>query len=316
MSLEFADISESNFFSTFLFDNLSYINLVISSDFKIKAVNQAFIDTFHADEESVVALKTGNAIGCDNVAGGELLCGDTENCDSCSLRKLINSAFQHPDQVFSGTLNREFIIQGESQKKIFHMLVKHLLYKGEDVAVVCMDDVTEYEEQKRKAELANRDFLTALYNRRYLIDYGRYAFENAKRGTLQIAVVMMDIDFFKNVNDTYGHLAGDFVLTEFARIVQNSLRQVDIVTRYGGEEFCMLLTVRKPEDATLVINRLRVKTEKHAFVFEGKKISITISAGICTTLGENLSDMIKVSDDMLYEAKKAGRNAVITDEQK
>ena len=177
------------------------------------------------------------------------------------------------------------------------------------MAIIIIDDITELEEQKNRIrEMANRDFLTNLYNRRYFYDIAENLFHNAKRENFNISVAMLDIDFFKTVNDTYGHAAGDFVLKTLAVILQQNLRKADIIARFGGEEFCVLLHCKDNEDSYTVIDKLRLIVELHEFLFEGRKIHVTISAGLTKQLENTLDDMIKKADELLFKAKKEGRN--------
>jgi diguanylate cyclase (GGDEF)-like protein len=146
------------------------------------------------------------------------------------------------------------------------------------MAIVAIDDITELQEQRKKLEeLANQDSLPASITGG-TFSILRSLFENAKRGNLSVSVAMFDIDFFKRVNDTYGHAAGDFVIKSVSDILQQNLRKSDILARFGGEEFCLLLHCKELDDANTVVDKLRLMVELHAFVYEGKRIPVTISA--------------------------------------
>jgi diguanylate cyclase (GGDEF)-like protein len=125
--------------------------------------------------------------------------------------------------------------------------------------------------------------------------------------------MMLDLDKFKSVNDTYGHLAGDAVLVEFASRVKSVLRSGDLLARYGGEEFAMLLTRTSMQDAVQIAERIRQLTAATPVSFEDKEISITVSIGICCNDGtQNIdpSELIARADEKLYLAKNMGRNQV------
>jgi len=123
---------------------------------------------------------------------------------------------------------------------------------------------------------------------------------------------MVDIDYFKSVNDTFGHLTGDKVLQELAKLIKNSVRQVDVVTRFGGEEFAIILLNTSLEKASNMAERLRKTIEKHTMLINGNKINIRISAGISGIREDTISekDIVEEADKALLKAKTNGRNKV------
>ena len=123
---------------------------------------------------------------------------------------------------------------------------------------------------------------------------------------------MFDIDFFKRINDQYGHLAGDHVLRELARMVQERIRREEVFARYGGEEF-VICCRRRPLPAPRAGRRLRERVANHAFVFQGERIPVTVSIGTALLVkrkGRAATDLIQRADEKLYEAKRGGRNRV------
>jgi diguanylate cyclase (GGDEF)-like protein len=159
-------------------------------------------------------------------------------------------------------------------------------------------------------EQANRDYLTKLYNRRYLYEMGNILFSNAKRSSIQLMVAMIDIDFFKRINDTYGHDVGDMAIVAVAQAIARSFRTSDIVARMGGEEFCVVAVNNNAPVETM--NRLRLNIEALAIPLnETESIHLTVSIGISMTLADTLDVMINKSDEALYKAKQNGRNQVI-----
>jgi diguanylate cyclase (GGDEF)-like protein len=128
---------------------------------------------------------------------------------------------------------------------------------------------------------------------------------------------MFDIDFFKRINDHYGHLAGDYVLRELAETVQNRIRRDEVFARYGGEEFVIVLPETTMEGATSLAETLREKVATHSFVFQGESIPVTISIG-CALVQPNdaATELIQRADEKLYEAKRSGRNRVRVTERK
>lgn len=157
---------------------------------------------------------------------------------------------------------------------------------------------------------ANKDFLTGMYNRRFFFESGYPMFGKAKRKKNDLAVVMLDIDFFKRVNDTYGHDVGDVAIKEVATILNKMLRKSDLIARFGGEEFCILLEDITLEDARARFEEIREAFEENIITVDKISFSYTVSTGICYGLLDSLDDMIKVSDEALYEAKSTGRNKV------
>ncbi len=172
-------------------------------------------------------------------------------------------------------------------------------------------EIIEYVEKIR--EMSNKDFLTSLYNRRYFFEIGRRLFGVAERQNMGIIIAMADIDHFKNVNDVYGHDAGDAVLVRISRLIENSFRKTDIVSRHGGEEFCILATHMAPAAAFDHFERLRRKVEETVVSAGANEISVTVSIGVCTRTETSLDDMVTQADMLLYKAKNTGRNKICTD---
>jgi diguanylate cyclase (GGDEF)-like protein len=161
--------------------------------------------------------------------------------------------------------------------------------------------------------LAQKDFLTGLNNRRHFFEIGQSVFENYKRGNITLTVAMLDIDNFKRVNDVYGHPAGDMAIVAISNELEKQLRKSDTVARFGGEEFCVLLTGSDPVDSLAVMERIRAAVEEIEIKSDDNSFSFTVSIGMTVQPNKTLDDMIKVSDDLLYRAKNAGKNRVISD---
>ncbi len=158
---------------------------------------------------------------------------------------------------------------------------------------------------------SDKDFLTDLYNRRYFFDIGKKLVASAKRRHITVTLAMIDIDYFKKVNDTYGHETGDLMLKHVATLLNSRFRQTDIVCRYGGEEFCILAANMDHNHAFAVFDEIRRKIEKTPLATDKRTVHITVSIGICIEQMDNLEKMIKQADRKLYEAKKGGRNMVL-----
>jgi diguanylate cyclase (GGDEF)-like protein/PAS domain S-box-containing protein len=161
-------------------------------------------------------------------------------------------------------------------------------------------------------QLALTDTLTGTYNRRYFYELAQKEFARSKRYQDPMSIIMIDIDHFKNVNDRFGHLAGDQILVQLVHRIQAELRETDILARFGGEEFIILLPETNLGDATQVAERLREVTSDYPFLLVTAQTFITISLGVSCFRFTNVSldQLIDESDKALYEAKQLGRNRV------
>lgn len=159
-------------------------------------------------------------------------------------------------------------------------------------------------------EQANRDYLTKLYNRRYLYEMGNALFSSAARQSIQLMIAVLDIDFFKRINDTHGHDIGDVALVSVAHAIQKSFRATDIVARMGGEEFCVVAVNNNAPLETM--NRVRQFIESLSIpLSDSESLRLTVSIGVTVKLAPTLDDMINAADEALYKAKQNGRNQVV-----
>lgn len=174
------------------------------------------------------------------------------------------------------------------------------------------DDDTEYHKLLRN--MAVKDGLTRIYNKRYFMESLDKEFEFHRRKHGGLSIIMFDIDFFKQVNDTYGHPAGDAVLRDLAQLVEREARGYDLFARYGGEEFAILMRDTTLEAAVGLAERIRTATERHHFSYEEDELKITVSLGVFHWDGAEEVTQAKAlmdfADKQLYRAKKAGRNQV------
>jgi two-component system cell cycle response regulator len=170
------------------------------------------------------------------------------------------------------------------------------------------------DEKIKLGKLAITDFLTGLYNTRYLYHRLEEEFSRANRYKMPISCLMMDIDLFKRINDTYGHKTGDKVLKEFAHILRINVRKSDILARYGGEEFIILLPNTTIEGALTEAERLSLCIKKHRFKSLKGRRAITVSIGVATSPHKDITssdDLITCADTALFKAKNSGRSKVI-----
>lgn len=177
----------------------------------------------------------------------------------------------------------------------------------------------------RLKELASRDELTGLHNRRHLMDTLGQQFERARRHGEPFSLAILDLDLFKQINDTWGHGVGDEVLCGFAERIRSGMRGMDVLVRgdedtedstfgrYGGEEFLLLMPYAEASGAQVCVERLRCNTREEAFATSAGAVSISFSAGIAHyRAGETIATLIQRADDALYRAKTGGRDRIET----
>ncbi len=209
----------------------------------------------------------------------------------------------------------------DGKKRTLELYSRYVRTAAEEMLLsVVLDRTREHQlarelmaKQKELEQLASHDMLTGLKNRRLALELLDHEVERAKRLRHPICVLMIDLDHFKQVNDTYGHLTGDDVLKHFAEILQRNSRSVDIVARYGGEEFLVAMPETGLDGALIFAERLRSAVEKTEFLTrDGKIIHLTCSIGIAEGTPEllDIDRLLALADKALYEAKRQGRNRV------
>ncbi|MFK5938402.1 MAG: diguanylate cyclase [Sulfurimonas sp.] len=204
-----------------------------------------------------------------------------------------------------------------SKDKIIFVNMSMSLLLNPQRILISLRDITSMKKKENDLKLqASTDSLTKLYNRRYFSQVAKQSLELAKRDKSHLSLLMMDLDKFKNVNDTYGHDVGDIVLINFAKTLQEFSRKSDIPCRFGGEEFILLLPQTDIKGAEVIAQKIRLATEKLNIKFANQQnIHFTISIGISQiNLAHdiNIESVIKRADAALYDAKNSGRNRVCT----
>ncbi|MDA3900909.1 MAG: diguanylate cyclase [Spirochaetes bacterium] len=170
-------------------------------------------------------------------------------------------------------------------------------------------------EHKLKSD-ASLDSLTRVYNRKYFQDLVEQKINFCNRKSMKLSLVMIDLDNFKQINDSFSHLAGDYILQTFSSHVSDSLRKYDLMGRFGGEEFVVAFIDCCKECSYTIMDRLRDEIDKRTFIFEGNEIHLSFSAGIADSReSESRNDLyneiLKLADHRLYEAKDEGRNQIV-----
>jgi diguanylate cyclase (GGDEF)-like protein len=196
-----------------------------------------------------------------------------------------------------------------SELRTFMVKATKFPEEEEELYIVSMSDITDMEEEAKTLErLATTDPLTKVYNRLKLNELLAFEVKKAERYELPLSLIMLDIDHFKDINDTYGHDIGDEVLVKLCEIITSHIRDTDVFARWGGEEFMIMLPNTNTEGAEIMAENLRKIVEESEF---GKAGKITASFGIAVyKTNSNMRDMLKRVDDALYSAKRGGRNMV------
>lgn len=219
----------------------------------------------------------------------------------------------------SSEATSEHIIETASKK------YKISVYRGAEYIIGLFDDITEYTKmESRLKELYDdllakneelyiktiTDNLTGLYSREFVIQALMKMTTRVKRYGGVVTIGIVDIDKFKIVNDTYGHIAGDEVLKQVSESMQDQLRSTDYIGRYGGEEFIIVFDNSNIDNAKFVCERLRKHIESKVVEHQGNKISVTVSIGLAEFHAQSISDLLIEADKRMYQAKRQGRNQV------
>lgn len=242
--------------------------------------------------------------GADNAV---VLEGDSVSRRHAHLERRGTAWYVVDDGSTNGTylneeqISKEALLNNSDRIKVGPSILKFL--SGADAEA-------KYHEEIYRMTIV--DGLTQIHNKRYLFEALEREVIRGRRHERPLAMIMFDIDFFKRINDQYGHLAGDYVLRELAKVVQGRIRRDEIFARYGGEEFVIVLPETPLDGAVSLAENLRARVAEHNFIFQGERIPTTISIG-CALLEESdktATDLIQRADEKLYEAKRGGRNRV------
>lgn len=224
----------------------------------------------------------------------------------------IETRIIRPDQQSVWVQLRSRFLFDDNGKITFGTLEN--ITERKDAQVMQEKLIQELLDLKKKLEVSVRtDPLTDLPNRRGLADKLEYEKIRFDRSQSPFTIIIGDIDHFKNINDTYGHDAGDYVLTRIARMLKDNSRKQDVVSRWGGEEFIILLPETDLENGAILAEKLRSKIESETFNYGEQQFPLTISFGLSVYHKKGLTtdDVIKQADECLYEAKNSGRNKVV-----
>lgn len=316
----------------------------LKSESSIRGFTEIFTDELEINKLSEKALF--HLIQYTNAKAGLILIDKGGHIDVASSHLIKN-----PEKVIETeivhkcfTNNKQIIFNFNEEVKIeaglleFYpksILIEPISYKNEVLGLILLASIKEFDDSliselnvythglslgmhnaiihEKLQRLAVLDPLTKAYNRRFGLKRLEEEYSRSVRTQIPIGVMMLDLDYFKSVNDTYGHIVGDLVLTNFCSIVQNTLRKGDVLVRYGGEEFLAILPGVSKEGINQIAEKIRRTVEENYIKYKDQNIKITVSIG-CTSFPESdvksIEDIVCLADNALYEAKELGRNRV------
>jgi diguanylate cyclase (GGDEF)-like protein len=223
-------------------------------------------------------------------------------------------------EIFKSDTNCDFSLIIDGEERFFEIDALPLggSHEGNTKMLKSIRDVTEERRIQEKLKyLATTDSLSGLYNRAEFMNLARNEFTLARKNNMELSLLIMDLDNFKTINDTFGHAAGDEVIREMGKIITTSFRKTDIPGRIGGEEFAVVLKNASLKEAKKVAEKVRELVARRKVIYEEQEISLTVSIGVAAIRGNtddinDIEDILKVADDALYKAKDQGRNCVVT----
>jgi diguanylate cyclase (GGDEF)-like protein len=311
MDINITDLKDSNEFLKILLDNLSSAIFIVDKGIRIRSSNNSFQSLFHKTEDRILGELCGNALGCTFTVDEGKDCGYTSNCNQCQLRHSLIKSFTDKIPTYKEKLKREFIINGNRVLKYFQYTTRYVSFNEKEMVLIIVDDITELELSYQKMkEMAVTDGLTNLYNRSHIYQKLKEEIDKSNRYGNPFSIIMFDIDYFKAINDTYGHQVGDCVLAEVSQCIKKSIRKIDLPGRFGGEEFLVVLPQIDQEKAYITAERIRKNIESLHPNISGIPIDMTISGGVVSFHGETALQLVEKADKLLYRAKKKGKNRI------
>ncbi len=264
---------------------------------------------------------SGNSIGKMFKLAGSMIIGRSVDCDMGLDDEEVSREHARVETddrgrvwiTDLGSTNGTYFIDGRR-------IEKHALQDGDKIRIgpasvlkLSYHDGLEEDFFRHQYDSATKDALTGIYNKRYFLEQLKRDFAHALRHRERLSLISFDIDRFKQINDTFGHPAGDFILKELAGVVGQALRGEDWFARVGGEEFAIIERSADEKQIQAMAERIRRAVEVHPFLWEANRIPVTISLGVATLREKNIESveaLARAADEYLYQAKEAGRNRV------
>jgi len=270
---------------------------------------------FEEVSEGVIVVDKDNLIVNFNLAAFDVFKGEIKLINGLNIKPILEQLSFIKNKDYIGKV---FEIRYKNSFKVYQLKNTDMYDPKQEFQgkIIVINDITKEIEAGRVLKtLATQDSLTGISNRRHFFDKCREKIDQARIEHKSISCVLMDIDHFKLVNDTHGHLVGDDILKEVSRICHETLRSCDLMGRYGGEEFAILLYNASLTESHHIIERMRSKISEHRFVNDaGEEINITVSFGIHKPnllVEDDMSIILRKADKSLYQAKSEGRDRII-----
>ena len=213
---------------------------------------------------------------------------------------------------FSLSIYHPYLLSMQEYYMMYNLAIAYLI-GGVGFFIINRYQFNLFMNQLKLEEMATIDVLTQVSNRRYFLNIMEREFQQSKRYKKQISLMIMDLDYFKKINDTYGHTAGDYVLMKFASICSHEIRKTDMIGRLGGEEFAVMLPNTDVENARILAERIRKAVDQAIFEYQAVRIHLTVSIGLASFPLVDANDpqeLFVKADEFLYLAKEKGRNRV------
>ncbi|CUS48025.1 MAG: GGDEF domain protein [Idiomarinaceae bacterium HL-53] len=290
------ELHEQNEFLNIVMNNIESSIYMIDQDNNLRYANRRLAERFNVPEGKLKGMPI------------------SEIVDEEALQ-LITENNQKVFETRQADRFKERAIDPSGREQVFWSVkVPHTLATGEQVIIGFSTEMTDiFELQEKLRKQTSQDELTKLYNRRYFFTEGEKQLLTAKHNEEESCLLVIDLDYFKEINDEYGHPAGDRVLIEVAERLAQTVRKSDLLARVGGEEFALFLPNTPKEKALELAEKLRASmSSQPVSVEEGVKIRVTLSAGVHAdpTSNNTFADIYRIADKLLYEAKSQGRNQV------
>ena len=292
------------------------IGLVILDE-KIELVdaNDCMLDSFGIERQPLAGKRFGNVFGCSLVAGTDYECGSTAGCSICDLRSGISSVLLKDTMIKDMTVSHAFFTGGVRTQKWFKLGSSAISTSdGKFVIVSFVDITTEKQYEQLLSKELTYDYATGAVSKKHLTDI-LTNMPQYMQLYQAVSVGIIDMDDFKDINDHYGHLKGDEVLQSFSEIAQQTIRKQDIVGRFGGEEFMLVLPGASIRAVALITKRIHDALSQR---FEAQGVEgVSFSAGFIEVPADpqnslSKEEMISAADGYLYQAKRSGKRMLVS----
>jgi diguanylate cyclase (GGDEF)-like protein len=290
---------------------------ILKYDFlEIKALARETV--FENSLDGMMILESGLRLIDYNKAAKDFFRALNISLDNYPIEHLFN---REPEllEIFKSETTQEFSVMVDGEKRFFEIsaLPLGIPHDKKTRMFKSIRDITEKKKvQEKLTVLATTDSLSGLYNRAEFMKLAQRELSWAKIHNKKLSLLMIDLDHFKTINDTFGHAAGDEVIRQMGKMIMTNFRKTDFAGRLGGEEFAVLLKDASLDEAKGAAKKFLDTVSSKKVIYEEQEISITVSIGVAAINSENnisnIEDVLKQADDALYKAKAKGRNCVVT----